>query len=321
MKIERALVTGGAGFIGSHLAEELVSKGIAVTILDNLSTGNLANLEPIQNHITFIQGDIQDPGIVETSVKGQDAVFHLAAQVSVTRSVEDPVFSAMTNDIGFLNILEAGRRHHIKRVVFSSSCAVYGDDPELPKKEHIGPKPLSPYALQKLTGERYARLYYDLHSLETICLRYFNVYGPRQDSSSPYSGVISLFMTRALSNKQPVIYGDGLQYRDFVYVKDVVNANWLSATMAYPGKQVFNIGTGKIVNINELWQKISHFSGCDQKPYYQSPRPGDIRESVADINLAEKHLGFSPEYDFDKGLELTFNWYKDHQYQTNTGGN
>jgi len=313
MKIRRALVTGGAGFIGSHLTEALVSEGIEATVLDNLSTGHLSNLTSIKDRITFCEGDIQDRNITEQAAKDKDAIFHLAAQVSVPQSVKAPIESAMINDIGTLSVFEAARKNHVPRIVFSSSCAVYGDDPKLPKEESMWPKPLSPYAIQKLVGEYYAKLYNGLHHIDAVCLRYFNVFGPRQDPSSPYSGVISLFLTRSVAKQRPVIYGDGQQYRDFVYVEDVVKANMLAANVDNARGNVINIGTGLFVRINELWQKICMLSGWHKKPQYESARSGDIIASVASIDQARSFLGFEPEFSFEKGLELTYEWYRKNQ--------
>ncbi len=230
--------------------------------------------------------------------------------VSVPKTVEDPVGSAMVNEIGTLSVLESARKHNVKRVVLASSCAVYGDDPKLPKNENMIQKPLSPYAVQKLTGEYYARLYNDLYGLETVCLRYFNVYGPRQDPTSPYSGVISIFMSKAVSKEAPVIYGSGNQYRDFVFVDDVVKANLLAAIAEGASGEVFNIGTGKYVTIDRLWEITCDLCSLNIKPEYKPPRPGDIVESVANINQAKTVLGFNPEYSFEKGLKITFDWYK-----------
>lgn len=312
LNMDRALVTGGAGFIGSHLAEALVSEGIDVAILDNLSTGNLVNLAPIEDRVTFYEGDIRDRDILEKAVENRDVIFHLAALVSVPQSVENPIDSAMINDLGTLHVLEAARRSYAKRVVLSSSCAVYGDDLQLPKVEAMIPKPLSPYAFQKLTGEGHARLYHDLYQLESVCLRYFNVYGPRQDPSSPYSGVISLFMTQAVAKEPPMIYGDGQQYRDFIFVKDVVAANLLASQAADAGGKVFNVGTGSFVRIGELWEKVCRLAGLDMIPHFAPPRSGDIAESVAGIDKIRSELGFSPEYAFEEGLKLTFEWYQDN---------
>ena len=309
LKFNKALVTGGAGFIGSHLVDALLSEGCRVTVLDNLSTGRLSNLEHIKERIMFYQGDIRDQEILFKAAKDCDVIFHQAAEVSVPRTVDNPVDSAMVNQMGTLFVLEAARKSHVRRVVLASSCAVYGDDPVLPKNENMNPKPQSPYAVQKLFGEFYARLYHELYGLETVCLRYFNVYGPRQDPSSPYSGVISIFMDRACSKKAPVIYGDGNQYRDFVFVKDVVRSNLLAADADKSSGKTLNIGTGKFIRINRLWKMISHHAGFNLEPEYETPRPGDILESVADIDCAGKVLGFEPDYSFEKGLEITFNYY------------
>ncbi len=310
IQFKNALVTGGAGFIGSHIADALLAEGCTVTVLDNLSTGRLSNLEHIKDRITFHKGDIQDPELLAYAAKDCEVIFHLAAVVSVPQTVEQPVDSALVNDIGTLRVLETARKNRVKRVVFSSSCAVYGDDPELPKREVMIPKPLSPYAVQKLTGEFYARLYHDLYGVGTVCLRYFNVYGPRQDPSSPYSGVISIFMKKAVAKEMPVIYGDGTQSRDFVFVKDVVKANLLAASTSHAEGKTFNIGTGKAVTIRSLWKIICDMAGFHIGPAYHSPRPGDIRESLANIDQAKAILGFHPDYLFEKGLETTFEWYR-----------
>ena len=310
-RLSKVLVTGGAGFIGSHLVDALVAEGCDVVVLDDLSSGSLSNLEHVKDKITFYKGDIQNQKILMEAAKNCEVIFHQAAMVSVTKTVDNPVDSAFINDIGTLIVLDAGRKNKVKRVVLASSSAVYGDDPLLPKHENMPLKPMSPYAVQKLTGELYARIYNDLYGLETVCLRYFNVYGPRQDPSSPYSGVISIFMTKAVSKKPPVIYGDGKQYRDFVFVKDVVKANLLAATEDDAAGQIFNIGTGKHVSINNLWDMISLFSGLKIEPEYIPSRPGDIIESVASIEQAKSALGFEPDYLFEKGLKITFKWYKD----------
>jgi nucleoside-diphosphate-sugar epimerase len=223
--------------------------------------------------------------------------------------VDNPVDSAMVNQMGSIFVLEAARKNNVKRVVLASSCAVYGDDPALPKRENMTPKPQSPYAVQKLFAEFYARLYCDLYGLETVSLRYFNVYGPRQDPSSPYSGVISIFMTRASSKQPPVIFGDGNQYRDFIFVRDVVKANLIAGNEDGVVGKTLNIGTGRFIRINRLWEMIRHLSGFDLEPEYEPSRPGDILESVADIDYARKVLGFEPDYSFEKGLERTYEWY------------
>jgi nucleoside-diphosphate-sugar epimerase len=310
-KLHKVLVTGGAGFIGSHLAEALVRERCAVTVLDNLSTGKLANLDAIKEDITFVKGDIQDDKTLNKLVKGCDAVFHQAAVVSVTQTVQDPVTSALVNDMGTIKVLDAARRHSVRRVVLASSSAVYGDAPQLPKTESMTPAPLSPYAVQKLTNEYYSELYHRLYGLETVCLRYFNVYGPRQDPSSPYSGVISIFMSKAVERAAPVIYGDGRQTRDFVYVSDVVKANLLAAGSANAAGRVFNVGTSQSIEINSLWQMVSTLALHHTRPQYEEPRPGDILHSLAGVQRAKEILGFTPAVTFEEGLRETFTWYSD----------
>lgn len=311
LKFKKTIVTGGAGFIGSHLCDSLLSAGCDVTVLDNLTTGNLSNLRHVENRITFFQGDIRNQEILNKAVRGGDIIFHQAAVVSVPQTVDNPIDTAMVNDMGTLFVLEAARLNNVKRVVLASSCAIYGNAPDLPKHEEMTPKPQSPYAVQKLSGEFYARLYFDLYGLETVCLRYFNVYGPRQDPSSPYSGVISIFMTKASSNETPVVYGDGNQYRDFVYVRDVVKANLLAANKNKAKGEIFNIGTGRFVRIRRLWEMIRKMAGLNIVPEYRNSRPGDVLESVANIDRAKDSLGFEPDYSFEKGLEKTFEWYMD----------
>jgi nucleoside-diphosphate-sugar epimerase len=309
LKFNKVLVTGGAGFIGSNLVDALVAADCEVSVLDNLSTGHLSNLMPIENRITFYKGDIRDQDILIKASNDCEIIFHQAAMVSVPQTVDNPVDSALVNDMGTLYVLEAARKNKVKRVVLASSSAIYGDDPEIPKHEKMKPKPQSPYAVQKLNGEYYARLYYDLYGIETVSLRYFNVYGPRQDPSSPYSGVISIFMTKASAKITPVIFSDGNQFRDFIFVKDIVKANLLAANESNAQGKVFNIGTGRSVRVNELWGMICRLTGNDIEPKYEPARGGDIRESVANIDYAKKSLGFEPEYSFEKGLKETFEWY------------
>lgn len=311
LNFSRALITGGAGFIGSHIADLLVSVGCEVRVLDNLASGRLENLAHLGDKVEFIRGDIRDEGLLLQAVRGCDVVFHQAAVVSVTRTVAEPVETASVNDMGTLRVLDAARKAGVRRVVLASSSAVYGDDPAMPKREEMRPRPMSPYAVQKLTNEHYARLYHDLYGLETACLRYFNVYGPRQDPSSPYSGVISIFMTRAFSDEPPVVYGDGEQCRDFVFVADVARANLLAAKLPGIGGEVFNVGTGRSLTVNELWRCIACRADIEATPIYAPSRPGDIRESRSSIDKAEAELGFRPACDFDRGIELTMAWYRD----------
>ena len=313
LPFKSALVTGGAGFIGSHMVDMLVSEGCKVTVLDNLSSGNYLNLKHIEGQISFYEDDIRNQEALNAAAKGCEVIFHLAAVVSVPQSIENPIDSASINDMGTLFIFEAARQKKVRRVVFASSCAVYGDDLRVPKREDMAPKPQSPYAVQKLTSEYYASVFHELYGLETAALRYFNVYGPRQDPSSPYSGVISIFMTKALQQAPAVIYGDGNQSRDFIYVQDVVRANLLAATAKEACGQPINIGSGRSVNINQLWEAICALSGQNLKPKYAPKRPGDIIESIAAIDSAISRLGFKPKTSFEKGLKSTFEWYRKHQ--------
>jgi UDP-glucose 4-epimerase len=307
--IRHALVTGGAGFIGSHLTNALIRQGAHVSVIDNLSTGKEANLADAGPDVDLVVGDIRDQALVRRLVQDVDVVFHQAAIVSVPLSVEQPLESDAVNAAGTLGVLDAAREAGCRRVVLASSSAVYGDDPELPKRESSPFQPLSPYAVQKMTGEYYAGLYSRLFGLETACLRYFNVFGPRQDPSSPYSGVISIFMDRAASGRAPVIYGDGEQTRDFVFVQDVVSANLRAATKAGAVGKAFNIGTGSAITINRLWQQVAKLGGIEMPPEYREPRDGDIRHSVAAIDQAREDLGFHPATPFKEGLAKTYAWH------------
>ncbi len=307
----KALVTGGAGFIGSHLADALVESGVEVVVVDNLATGHRDNLDRIADRITFLEGDIRDRNLMDRAAEGCEVVFHQAAVVSVPQTVADPVTSAEVNELGTLAVLEAARAKKARRVVLASSSAVYGDDPEMPKRESQRPKPLSPYAVQKLAGEYYAGLYAGLYGLETVCLRYFNVFGPRQDPSSPYSGVISIFMAKSAAGEAPSIHGNGEQYRDFVYVADVVAANLLSAVREGAAGGVFNVGTGRSITINRLWETVRDLSGISLAPAHGPPRAGDIVASVSSIDHARQVLGFSPRFTFEEGLRKTHNWYRE----------
>lgn len=308
--IPSALVTGGGGFIGSHIVDALLAAGSRVTVLDNFSTGRRANLAHVADRIRLVEGDIRDGAVLADAMDGCRAVFHLAAVVSVPQTVAEPLESDSVNDAGTLQVLETARQGGVGRVVLSSSCAVYGDTPELPKSEDLLPRPQTPYAVQKLAGEHYARVYFELYGLEAVALRYFNVYGPRQDPSSPYSGVISIFMDHAAEGRAPVIHGDGRQYRDFVYVADVVAANLRAAAGAGAPGGCFNIGTGRFVRIAELWERIGALAGCRLPARFGPPREGDIRRSVADIGRTADRLGYAPTIDIDQGLARTFDWYR-----------
>ncbi len=297
------LVTGGAGFIGSHLVEGLLSRGDRVRVLDNLSSGKLENLSSVLDQVELIKGDIQDEAIVQPAMVGVDIVFHLAAMVSVPQSMAQPRQAELINSVGTLTILQAAQAAGAQRLVLSSTCAIYGDEPALPKTEAMAPCPKSPYAISKLTAEQYCCLFSEAFGLETVVLRYFNVYGPRQDPSSPYSGVISIFVDKISKGKPVTIFGDGEQTRDFVFVSDVVRANLLAAAVPEAAGQLFNIGTGCAVTVNHLFDSLSRILGYTGKPAYQPPRAGDVRHSYADSGRARTVLGWQPRIDLERGLE------------------
>lgn len=305
------LVTGGAGFIGSNLVDRLLKDGFKVKVIDDLSTGDKQNLAHLENNesFEFIEGNVRDYDLINKTVKGVDAVFHEAALVSVTRSVEDPLLSNKINVIGSLNLLKACVNANVKRFVYASSCAVYGDAEVLPISEDVSAKPLSPYAVDKLATEKYAKVFFDVYGLETVGLRYFNVYGPRQKHGQ-YSGVISIFIKSFLENKSPTIYGDGEQTRDFVNVKDVVEANMLALSRRSIAGEVFNISSGKAFTINKIVkiiQKITSKESID--PIYAEPRLGDIKHSYAKITKAQRNLQFEPKVLLEKGLEQLIKWH------------
>lgn len=297
------LVTGGAGFIGSHITERLLADGHRVRILDNFSTGKNENI-PASTDVEVVEGDVGDTDTVRQCMDGVDIVFHEAAIASVPETVGNPLASERTNYRGTVNVLEAARQAAARRVVFACSAAVYGDLPELPKHETMPVRPLSPYAIDKLASEYACRVYHSLYGLETVALRYFNVFGPRQDPSSPYSGVISIFSDCTRQGKQPNIYGDGGQTRDFIYVSDVVEANMRAASaQAAPGN-AYNIATGSTVTINELLQTLCRLEGQTFDPAYNAVREGDIRHSCADIGLAKQDLDWRPSVAFEDGLKM-----------------
>ncbi|MEI8352185.1 MAG: SDR family oxidoreductase [bacterium] len=296
------LITGGCGFIGSHIAEALRADGIPVRVFDNLSSGKLANLKGFDGGIEVIQGDVRDPEALRQAMQGVDQVFHEAALVSVAVSVEQPEENDAINIRGTLNVLQAARAAGVKRLVFATSAAVYGNNPDLPKRETMLPEPESPYALAKLAGEYYLRLYSRLYGLETVALRYFNVFGPRQDGKSMYSGVISRFMDDIRQGRAPTIFGDGGQTRDFVFVKDIVQANLLAMRTPGVSGEVFNVATGKQVSLLQLWDRLKHITGSSLEPRFLDPRSGDIRHSLADIDQIRKRLGYQPKFSLDEGL-------------------
>ncbi|MFZ2959737.1 MAG: SDR family oxidoreductase [Candidatus Ozemobacteraceae bacterium] len=304
------LVTGGGGFIGSHLVEELVLRGDHVRALDDFSSGYRHNLDPWKNEIEIVEGDIRDPDICAQAMKGIEVVFHQAAVASVPRSVADPWMTNTVNLDGTLRLLSASRDAGVRRFLFAGSSAVYGDAPELPKSEEQAPKPISPYALQKLTSEQYLQLFHSLYGLETVTLRYFNVFGPRQDPQSEYAAVIPKFITRMLSGKAPIIFGDGLQTRDFIFVKDVVAANLLAAeSKAAPG-YVFNLARGGSTNLRELVMTLNEVMGTEFTSEFAPPASGDVRDSKASIKRLREILKFEPAVTMSEGLRRTVEWYK-----------
>jgi UDP-glucose 4-epimerase len=309
------LITGGAGFIGSHLVAALLQAGAEVRVLDNLCTGRRANLsEPVvgsggQGSCTLFEGDITDLVAVREAVKGADYVLHQAALPSVQRSVEDPLTTNRVNVAGTLNVLVAARDLGVKRVVYASSSSVYGDSPQLPKVEDMPLNPSSPYAVSKLAGEAYCRAFTRVYGLETVSLRYFNVFGPRQDPTSPYAAVIPRFIQAVLDHKAPVIYGDGMQSRDFTYIENVVHANLLAMQASGVAGEAFNIACGEGVTLQAIVEWLGGFFTRPVHPEYQPPRAGDIRHSRADIAKAERMLGYRPLIGFHTGLEQTVTDY------------
>jgi UDP-glucose 4-epimerase len=307
------LVTGGAGFIGSHIVEALLEQGATVRVLDNFSTGRYENLTPFADRIELFEGDLRDSEAVRQAVAGVTYVLHQAALASVPHSVKDPLTTHACNITGTLNLLLACRDAGVRRVVYASSSSVYGDSAELPKRETMVQEPKSPYAVSKLAGEQYCRAFHQVYGLETVSLRYFNVFGPRQDPNSPYAAVISKFITRMLRGGPPIIQGDGLQSRDFTYVTDNVRANILAATVPYVAGQVFNIACGQRYTLIDLVDSLNSILDTDIRPSYSDPRPGDVRHSQADIRAAQTFLNYEPEVDFREGLERTVAWYREQE--------
>jgi len=306
------LVTGGAGFIGSHLTEELVRRGERVRVVDNLATGKRANLAHLSG-VEFLEGDLADISVAHRAVKGMEIVLHQAAIPSVPRSVEDPVTSNRANVDASLNLLVAARDAGVRRVVYAGSSSAYGDTPVLPKVESMSTAPLSPYALQKLVGEEYCRMFTRLYGLETVTTRYFNVFGPRQDPSSPYSGVISLFVSALCAGRAPTIHGDGEQTRDFTYVANVVDGVLRASSAPGVSGDVINVATGGRISLNQLFRTIRDLVGASVEPVYAAPRQGDVRDSRADIEKARRLLGYQPTVSFDDGLRKTIEWYRTTQ--------
>ena len=306
----RYVVTGGAGFIGSNTVEELVRRGHSVVVLDDLSGGKEENLADVRNKITFIKGTISDIEIVRKAMHEAEYVLHLAARTSVPRSVKDPIETNRINIDGTLNVLVAARDAKLKRVVFAASSSAYGETPTLPKVETMQPEPISPYGVTKYVGELYAQTFGRCYGLENVSLRYFNIFGPKQDPSSPYSGVLAKFCTAYLEDAQPVIFGDGEQTRDFTYVENAVQANLLACEAPNISGKIFNIGTGVRFSLNQTVQLLSQVSGKRLEVKHDPPRDGDIRDSLADITAARKFLAYEPQVDFEEGLRRTFEWYR-----------
>lgn len=305
------LVIGGAGFIGSNVVHQLVQDGMSVRVFDDFSAGREENLAPVKEQIDIIRGDIRDLGALQKAMEGIRYVFHFGSLASVQASVENPLFTHDVNLTGTLNVLLAARDQNVDRVMFSSSSSVYGDSPEMPKRENMLVTPLSGYALSKLAGEHYCRIFHSLYGLKTYALRYFNVFGPRQDPQSHYAAVIPLFMQAYFEGRQPIIYGDGEQTRDFTFVGDVVAANLLCRTApSGAAGRVYNIAYGECFTINELAAQIAGLTGCEFAPTYLPARKGDIRDSQADPALAQHALKWSPQYSFEEGLQITYEWYK-----------
>ena len=307
MKGSRLVITGGAGFIGSNLAWTL-SDDNEVTVIDNLSTGRYENIAELvdSDKVKFVKGTICDADLVRRCLKGVEYVFHEAAIPSVARSVKDPVATNEANITGTLVLLDAARSAKVKRFVYASSSSVYGDTEVSPKNEGLSPNPMSPYALTKVASEYYCKMFHELHGLSTVCLRYFNVYGPRQDPTSEYAAVIPRFISGVLSRKPLTVFGDGEQTRDFTFVEDVVRANILAAESDAVGN--FNISAGKAISVNDLARAVMRLAGHEVRIKYDPPNPGEIRHSLGDISKASKEFGYSPKYSLEEGLKRTIDW-------------
>ena len=314
----KVLVTGGAGFIGSHLATSLVKQGHDVKVLDNLCTGELKNLSEVDGCYEFCCGDVGNEQDVAYAVRNVEVVFHQAALASVPLSVEHPERTHNACATGTLNVLRASVNEGVRRVVYAGSSSAYGNHPQMPKREDMVPEVLSPYAAAKLTGELYCESFAATYGIETVRLRYFNVYGPRQDPNSPYSAVIPLFISALVMGDQPHIFGDGLQSRDFVYVKDVVQANLLASQAENVSGKVFNVATGSSISLIELLEEICRQMKVEYNPIFDQERPGDVKHSWADISAAAEHLGYTPETDLKSGLQETIQYYLLSHTQSNS---
>jgi len=310
-----ALVTGGAGFIGSHIAAALMANGARVRVLDDLSTGHRENLDEIGGDLDFIEGSVADEALLNKVLNGVEVVFHEAAIPSVPRSVEAPRQTHVASIDGTFSLLMAARDNRVRRVVYAASSSAYGDQPTLPKSEQMLPDPLSPYAVAKLVGEYYCQVFTRVYGLETVSLRYFNVFGPRQDPGSQYSGVVSRFISSLLSDERPVIFGDGEQSRDFTYIDNVVAANLSAASAKDAAGKTINIANGQRITLNELLAELKDLTGKqDVTADYRDPRIGDVRHSLADITLAQKFLGYESKVDLREGLQRTIDWWKKSRF-------
>ncbi|MCL5960443.1 MAG: SDR family oxidoreductase [Chloroflexi bacterium] len=308
----RYLVTGGAGFIGSNIARSLLDQGEEVVALDNLITGRMENLAGLNGRLTFIEGDVREAATVREAMDGVDFVLHQAALPSVPRSISNPVLTTDINVGGTLNVLVAAREAGVKRLVCASSSSVYGNSPKLPRHEEMTPDPASPYAVSKLAQELYCRVFHNLYGLQTVMLRYFNVFGPHQSPKSEYAAVIPKFIDLMLRGESPVVYGDGYQSRDFTYVDNVVSANILATRAPGVSGMVFNVGCGERYTLSELVNALNSILGTNIEPRFAPLRPGDVRESLADISRASSHLGYEAETSFLDGLARTVNWFTNH---------
>ena len=309
--MSKYLVTGIAGFIGSSIARELLARGEHVRGVDSFATGKRENITEILDRIDFREGDITDLDAMREHCAGIEFVIHQAAIPSVPKSVLDPLGSNRANVDGTLNVLVAARDAKVRRVVFAASSSAYGDTPTLPKHEQMRPDPISPYAVAKLASEHYMISFYRCYGLETVCLRYFNIFGPRQDPTSPYSGVLAKFITQMLRGEQPTIHGDGEQSRDFTYIDNAVEANLLACAAQKAAGQMFNVATGRRVTLNETFKLLQGLTGYSGRPKYGPEREGDVKHSLADISLAEAGLGYKPFVDFEEGLRRTVEWYRE----------
>jgi UDP-glucose 4-epimerase len=312
----RYLVTGGAGFIGSNTVDELVQRGHSVVVLDDLSGGKEDNLAEVRNKITIIKGSITDIEVVRKAMHEAEYVLHLGARTSVPRSVKDPLETNRINIEGTLNVLVAAKEMKVKRVVFAASSSAYGETPTLPKAETMQPQPISPYGVTKYVGELYGQAFLRCYGLETVSLRYFNIFGPRQDPSSPYSGVLAKFCSAFLEDTEPVVFGDGEQTRDFTFVDNAVHANLLACEAPNVAGKVFNVGCGDRISLNQVLQTLQKITGKTLETKYEPPRDGDIRDSQADISQARAFLGYDPKVGFEEGLKLTYDWNRESQSKT-----